>query len=152
MRSASLVIILIGKGGAGLAWEIERAFASVERSRLLLLVRRGRRQYEKDRRTVERAAGLSLPPYRKVNRVLVAVMALPSANCFLSFSPEGDVDVLRLRAPWVRGAGWFVAEARYALKPVYERLGVPWMPPPISKVNIFGTSTVAALLLLTVVV
>jgi len=152
MRSASLVIILIGKGGAGLEWEIERAFASVERSRLLLLVKRGRRQYEKDRRIIERAAGLSLPPYRKVSRVLIEVMALLGANCFLAFSPGGDVDVLRLRAPWARGAGWFIAEARYALKPVYERLGVPWMPPPISKVNVFITTTLVALLLLMVLV
>jgi hypothetical protein len=152
MRSASLVVILIGKGGVGLGWEIERAFASVERSRLLLLVKRGRRQYEKDRKIVERAAGLILPSYRKVNRRFggAAMPFMGRANCFLAFSAKADVDVLRLRAPWFRGAGWFVAEARYALKPIYEQLGVPWTPPPISKANVVGTTVLIIALLMIV--
>lgn len=150
MTSASLVIILVGKGGAGLGWEIERAFATVERNRLMLLVKRGRRPYEKDKKVVEGAAGLSLPPYRKLKRAPTAAIGFEGANCFLAFSASGGVDILRLRAPWFRGAGWFAAEARYALRPVYERLGVPWTPPPISKANIAVTALVVVVLLLMV--
>jgi hypothetical protein len=151
MRSASLVVILVGKGGAGLGWEIERAFATVERSRLLLLVKRGRRQYEKDRKIVERGAGLVLPAYRRLSRGLVGLaIAVKSANCFLAFSARGDVEVLRIRAPWFRGTGSFIPETRYALKPVYQRLGVPWTPPPLSKANIFVTVVATAYLLMIV--
>jgi len=150
MTSASLVIILVGKGGAGLGWEIERAFARVERSRLLLFVKRGRRQYEKDKKVVEGAVGLSLPPYRKLKRAPTAAMGLEGANCFLAFSANGGVEVLRLRAPWFRGAGWFAAETRYALRPVHERLGSPWTKPPISKANIAVTALLVVILLLMV--
>jgi hypothetical protein len=152
MKAAALVVIVVGKGGAGLAWETEQAFAHVERKRLLLLVRKGRRQYEKDGKIVERASGIGLPAYRELNRALLARMALVwSANCFLAFPQKGGLEILRLRAPWFRGGGSFVAEAHYALRPVYERLGVLWAPPPISKTNVFVTLLMCGIVLLALV-
>jgi hypothetical protein len=143
MQSAALVIILVGKGGAGLGWEIQRAFDTVDRNLLLLFVTRGKRQYEQSVEGIERASGVKLPTYRSINR-MVGPPRFMGANCFLSFPREGGVVVLKLRAPFLRGFGVFTAEARYALKPFFEMHGFSWMPPPISISNVIVVLAVVA--------
>ena len=146
MRSAALVIILVGKGGAGLRWETQHAFDTVDRSRILLLVTRGKRQYEEDAKGIERASGIRLPSYRSINRIFGPNRFI-GANCFLAFPRQGGVEVLKLCAPFLRGFGVFTAEARYALKPIFEMYGLPWEPPQISIRNVIAALCVLALVL-----
>jgi len=151
MQSAALVIILVGKGGAGLGWEIQRAFDTVDRNRLLLLVTRGKQQYELSVEGIERASGVKLPTYRSINRI-VGPNRFTGANCFLSFPREGETVVLKLRAPFLRGFGVFTAEARYALKPFFEMHGFSWTMPPILIGNVIGAVAFVALVLVLIFV
>jgi hypothetical protein len=50
---------------------------------------------------------------------------------FISFAADWKPSFLALKGPYFR-SGSYKSLAKYALKPVFERFGVEWEPPPIS--------------------
>ena len=84
------------------------------------------KDYEKIRAAIAEACSVELPPYKDVRR-------WRKAHAFLEFGPDWTPRVLPLKAPfWRTGRTVMVDIFKYSLRPVFQRLGVPWQPSPIS--------------------
>ncbi len=143
MKKARLVIIRLESTGEGLWWEIERASKTVAQGRLLFLIPENNRQYRMAQRHMEETTGLKLP-------------ALKTPRAFLWFKGSDTPTVLKFKAPFLRTPifRWFEAQARCALRPVFESLGYEWIRPPISASRIahivFAVVVVIIIILLTI--
>ncbi|MEJ2455842.1 MAG: hypothetical protein P8103_17030 [Candidatus Thiodiazotropha sp.] len=126
MQNAGLVVLMLGKGG-GLWWEIEQALRRLPPQRLLFygeakafpafLTRAG--PWLPSEVTMPRHRSLSLAP----NEYL------------LSFEPDGAARFIRLKNSALLWRGNLqkplLPVFHIALRPVFERLDIPWSPPPV---------------------
>lgn len=127
MKTARLVIIRAGSG-RGLFWEFQQAVKVVPPEKLLILFfNMKKKDYEI---LLENAAHFfpqPLPDREAVQKYRVV-------NGFMRFSKSWQPDFLRLYAPFLRRSSYrpFQRMFQCTLKPVYESLGFPWQPPPVS--------------------
>jgi len=150
MLEAQLVIIRIGSS-AGLMWELCRAREVVNPRRLLLVVLKlPKRQVAAAVADAGQALGVPLP--------------LPSGNSALGrpegiyrFSSTWQPEFLAIRPPVMRRSVYKRLRSgfAFALRPVFEDFGIPWIRPGLSKLTIsslvaVGVVLVAPLLLIAV--
>ncbi|HEX7306050.1 hypothetical protein [Lentzea sp.] len=121
MLTARLVVIRPAVN-PGVLWELARAREVVPADRLLIEVRglSGRRYREAVRAMAE--LGYTMPERR------------PRRGGFIRFSPSWKPEFLPLTGPLVRRGliNVYRPMAVFALRPVFERHGVPWTQPGVS--------------------
>jgi hypothetical protein len=138
MRAARLVIIRAG-GGEHLLWELKQAVETLDPEKVLILVHTIKsKDYESFRAKVNPVLGMSLPELAKRFR----------RGGFIAFTRDWKPSFLPLRAPYFRrGAfsGPNRAFFKFALRPVFERFGLEWQPPPV-RVEEVAIVTIVALI------
>jgi len=124
MRAARLVVIRAGVG-ENLLWELKHAVETLDPEKVLILVLHMKSEnYEPFRTKVSTVLGVSLPEVAKRFR----------RGGFIAFAPDWKPNFWPLRAPYFRrGAfsGPNRAFFKFALRPVFERFGLEWQPPPV---------------------
>ncbi|HEV2962690.1 MAG TPA: hypothetical protein VG649_12750 [Candidatus Angelobacter sp.] len=131
LRTARLVILRAGSS-TSLLWELEQAMRIVPPEQLLILLFRLRKhQYQEFRaaanKVFEAAHGISLPDLRVPVPMRLSGFIMFSKDWNPSFTALEDIPILR--------RGTFNAYRKmfkFALRPVFEKLGVKWKAPPIS--------------------
>lgn len=127
MKAARLIIIRAGSG-RGLFWEFQQAVKVVPPEKLLILFfQMKKKDYEALRESAGHFFPQSLPESESVQQYRIV-------NGFMRFSKNWQTDFLRLHAPLIRRSSYKPIQRMFqcTLKPVYESLGVPWQPPPVS--------------------
>ncbi|HUF28740.1 MAG TPA: hypothetical protein VMM18_17295 [Gemmatimonadaceae bacterium] len=129
----------------GLWWELQTARAVVPPERFLLLVPADRRDYAEFR---ERSASLfphPLPDIRERTRLL------SGARTIIEFDGDWSPRVLPVVRSFVRTpfSAPYLARLKLTLAPVFDRLRVPYSPPPIAlaRMAALGVSLVVFVLL-----
>jgi hypothetical protein len=126
MSTARLVLIRPGDG-AGVLWELGRAREIVSPEKLLIVINANTdRKYQQIRQKVGKA-GIEVPadiPWRWPG----------GRRGFVLFSCDWTPKFLPLSGPILRRGVYkpYRGMARYALRPVFEQNGLPWVSPPIS--------------------
>jgi hypothetical protein len=131
LASARLVILRPGFS-EGLWWELRQAVGRSDPGMLLILILRMRRpEYQQFAERVRTELGKSLPPFETITR-------WRAVNGFIRFGPNWEPAFLPLRAPLLRGDVTLPQRAlfHHALRPVFEALGVPWQPAPLSTMKL----------------
>jgi hypothetical protein len=128
MQKANLVVIRGGIGD-GLFWEFGQALEILNPEKLLILLHLGKKQYECFRQEVDRRYKISLPGTATIKR-----WGRPIRGLF-SFSDAWVPTFLPLRAPFLRRIGYksYRRIYKFALKPIYEKFGLEWQLPRISR-------------------
>ena len=138
MRAARLVIIRAG-GGENLLWEMKQAVETLNPQKVLILVLQMKaKHYESFRTKVNPVLGVRLPEgatlWRHFGRV----------SGFIGFGADWKPSVFPLGVPYFRRD----ADKPYrqlfklALRPVFERFGLEWQPPP----DVFWLNVISSLL------
>jgi hypothetical protein len=128
LRAARLVILVPGRS-AGVQWELREALETVPPEALLIAAWQLRKPaYVALQSVLNEAMGLTLPPFAELRRHA-------RVDGFFAFDERRRPVFLPLAAPWFRVDPWEPSKARlqHAMKPVLQRLGVPWQPAPISR-------------------
>ena len=145
MRTARLVIIRAGVG-ENLLWELKQAVETLHPEKVLILVHTIKpKDYESFRAKVNPVLGISLPEFAKPFR----------RGGFIAFTPDWKPRSLPLRAPYFRrGAfsGPNRAFFKFALRPVFERFGLEWQPPPVRVAEVTVVTIVALIALLNFII
>lgn len=128
MQAARLVIIRADVG-ENLLWELKQAVQTLNPERVLILVLSMKPgDYESFCAIVKPLLGVSLPERETLRRRFGQVSG------FIAFSADWKSILLTLRAPYFR-RGAFSGSSRaffkLALRPVFERFGLKWQPPPV---------------------
>jgi hypothetical protein len=125
MANASLVVLMLGKGD-GLWWEIEQALRRVPPERLLFFGEAGDFPTFLKRAKSRLPSPVTMPKLRR--------LSLAPREYLLSFDSQGRAQFVR---PVNSATLWrsnprkpLLPVYHIALRPVFERLGVPWTPPP----------------------
>jgi len=146
MSVARLVVLRTGQT-ENLLWELERATQMLRPEQLLLLVPSGRKEYEAFRARAESYFPRPLPEYpsRTPSRA--------GLRGFVCFEPDWTPRFLTFRNMFLRGSmlNPLPPALKATLRPVYERLGVPWRPPSINWVRVLVACFFAFALLYDVV-
>ncbi|MFF4209157.1 hypothetical protein ACFYZE_07310 [Streptomyces sp. NPDC001796] len=119
-------LVLMGAGrGAALRWELAQAVALVPPSRLVLLVPLRQEDYQSFRRDAAALFPASLPDHPAGARLVKYNARIRGA---VYFDEDWTPHFVRFDTPRSPGNFQRVIESRfvYGLRPVYERLGVPW--------------------------
>lgn len=119
-------LVLMGAGpGAALQWELAQAVALVPPQRLVLVVPMEAEAYEPFRRQAGALFPASLPDYPAAPRLRKYAAKIKGA---VYFDPDWTPHFVRFDTPRSPGNFQRVIESRfvYGLRPVYERLSVPW--------------------------
>jgi hypothetical protein len=134
MRTARLVILRAGSS-TSLLWELEEAAKIVPPSRLLILfLRLGKGQYTEfcaaANNIFEDLHGISLPQIKAQSPRRLSGFIFFSKDWVPSFHP--------LEAPYLRRGTYdsYRRMFKFALRPVFEELGVKWQKPRISVVAV----------------
>ena len=138
LASARLVILRPGFS-EGLWWELREAVARSDPGKLLILIlQMRRREYQRFAQLVHTELGKSLPAFETISR-------WRAVNGFIRFGPNWEPAFLPLRAPLLRGDVTLPQRAlfHHALRPVFEGLGVPWQPAPLSTMKLVYLVVVA---------
>jgi hypothetical protein len=128
MRAARLVVIRAGVG-ENLLWEAKHAFETLNPRKVLILVLNMKaKDYESFRTKVNPLLGVSLPEGATLPRFSRRVSG------FIDFAADWKPSFFPLRAPFFRGSPFkpYQASFKFALRPVFERFGLEWQPPPVS--------------------
>ncbi len=145
MRAARLVVIRAGVG-ENLLWELKQAVETLNPEKVLILVLRMKSEnYESFRTKVNPVLGVSLPEVAKRFR----------RGGFIAFAPDWEPSFLPLRAPhFTRGAfsGPNRAFFKFTLRPVFERFGLEWQPPPVRIAEIAVVTITALFALLNFII
>lgn len=127
MSGARLVVLRAGET-EGLLWELGRATQVLSPERLLIVVPDGRKSYEAFRERAQPFFPRPLPEYpvRKPSRA--------NLKGLICFEPGWAPRFLTFKWALLRGhmTNPLPYALQWVLKPVYERLGIPWRPPPIN--------------------
>jgi hypothetical protein len=128
LRDASLVILRAATT-ENFWWEFQTVRADVAPERVLLLVSAAGGSYETFR---TRAAGVlssplpELAPQRRRLGHIRAILAFDRSWHAYELPIVRSFRMTEFTAP-------FVGPLKLTLKPIYERLGVPWVPPPVAR-------------------
>lgn len=128
LRAARLVILVPGTS-AGVQWELREAIETVPPEALLIVAWQLRKPaYAELQSALHDAMGLTLPPFADLRRHA-------RVDGFFAFDAQRRPAFLELAAPWLRVDPWQPSKARlhHALRPVMQRMGVPWQPAPVSR-------------------
>lgn len=139
--SVARLVILRPGNTMGLWWEMERAVRTVPPDRFLLLMHDLKPSaYASFAERVQADLGIELPRFPRVPRWL-------RLSTFLEFDANWRASVLPLRSPyWRTGPRKPMVHAfHYALRPVFEKLGIDWQPSPISIAKVISVICVCAL-------
>lgn len=130
------LLVLRAANTDGFLWEFRTAIQRLDPGRLLLIIPHGRRQYEEFVRRAGDVLPQPLPAYpRRKHRI-------GNIRGFVSFGPGWKPELLPVKRSFLRARfkSPFVSRSKLTLKPIFDRLEVPWNPPPIAK----GRMTVLA--------
>jgi len=129
MRAARLVVIRAGVG-ENLLWEAKHAFETLNPQKVLILVLNMKaKDYESFRTKVNPLLGVCLPEGATLPRLWRRVSG------FIDFAADWKPSFFPLRAPsFFRSSPFKPYEASFklAVRPVFERFGLEWKPPPVS--------------------
>jgi hypothetical protein len=130
MRATRPVVIRAAVG-ENVLWELTQAAETIDPQKLLILVLKLKaEEYESFRAKANPILGVSLPEGAILWR-FGRVYGFRRVSGFISFAADWKPSFLALKGPYFR-SGSYKSLAKYALKPVFERFGVEWEPPPIS--------------------
>jgi hypothetical protein len=133
MRAARLVVIRAGVG-ENLLWEAKHAFETLNPQKVLILVLNMKpKDYESFRTKVNPLLGVSLPEGATLPRLWRRVSG------FIDFAADWKPSFFPLPPPpFFRSNPFNLYEAsfKFALRPVFERFGQEWQPPPFSLVQV----------------
>jgi len=136
MQATRLVVIRAGIG-ENVLWELTQAVRAVEPQKLLILVLEMKAEdYESFRTKASAILGVSLPE-QAIPRRFGRVFGFRRVSGFINFAADWKPSFLVLKGPYFR-SGSFKRLAKYALRPVFESLGLEWRAPPISVGQIAG--------------
>jgi hypothetical protein len=138
MREARLVIIRAGEG-EGLLWELKEAIAVLDPRRLLILVLDMKLENYESFRLAARSVIHGLLPEGSQARRFRRISG------FIVFDANWTSTLLPLHAPYFRRSGFkpYRRLFKHTLRPVFERFGLEWQPPPISILNVVLTIILA---------
>ena len=129
MRAARLVVIRAGVG-ENLLWEAKHALETLNPQKLLILVLNMKaKDYESFCTKVNPLSGVSLPEGATLPGLSRRVSG------FIGFAADWKPSFFPLRAaPFFRRGiyGRYRPLFKFALRPVFERFGLEWHPPPVS--------------------
>jgi hypothetical protein len=143
LQQAGLVIVLAGEG-EGLWWEIGESFRTVQPSQLLILFLRMRRKtYNKFAERVKNEFGKALPRVAERPGKISGI---------LTFDSNWQPITLALKAPTLRVTVSKPLRAlyAYALRPVFAKLDISWVAPPISAAKLISIAVLLVFVALTV--
>ncbi|HYV10105.1 MAG TPA: hypothetical protein VE980_04275 [Pyrinomonadaceae bacterium] len=134
MLKAQLVIIRIGDSPS-FWWEVEEAIKiKVRPERLVFLIPPEKMEvrYEGFRQRASKWLSYQLPEYKR----RWSPNGPPGG--ILYFEPDGTPHIREFKIIWFRQTFWnlFAASLKFALKPVYEQLGVEWRKPPVQLMQV----------------
>jgi hypothetical protein len=138
---ANLIIVRPGTS-RGVSWELGHVFRIGRPDRILLLFTGVKeRDYQSIGLVLRDQFNICLPPFTKIS-------SLRSVSGFFELDKHWQATFLPLTAPyWRRGPYKPMLQLfHYALKPVFNRLGVAWQPAPVSFGKIAGVSIPAAVI------
>jgi hypothetical protein len=141
LAGARLIVLRPGFS-EGLWWEVREAVARSDPGKLIILMMRMRRRdYLRFAQRVQGELGKTLPAFDAVSR-------WRAVNGFVQFGPDWEASFRALRAPLLRGDVTLPLRApfHYALKPVLERLGVPWQPARLSATRVIAAALIGVAL------
>ena len=127
LSRARLIVFRVGTGN-WLWWEIEQATKRVPLNRLLFLIPDDPAIYDAFRARLGPILGREIPDLPFVKVASVSIVA------FLHFETDGTPRFVPLQDARFRGSlsQPLRPMLRIALRPVFQRLGAAWTPPPIS--------------------
>lgn len=130
---ARLVIVRPGTS-QGVSWELEQVLRAGRPDRILLLfIRVKRREYESIALLLRNQFNISLLPFVKISQ-------LRSVSGFFELDKHRQATFLPLTAPYRGPYKPMLRLFRYALEPVFNRLGVAWQPPSSRRTAGLGIS------------
>jgi len=145
MRAARLVVIRAG-AGENLLWEAKHAFETLNPEKVLILVLNMKaKDYESFRTKVNTLLGMSLPEGVTLPRFSRRVSG------FIDFTADWKHNFFPLRAaPFFRRGIYarYRPLFKFALRPVFERFGVEWQPPPVSAAMVLPIAVIPLFILL----
>ena len=128
---ATRLVVIRAAVGENVLWELTQAAETIDPQKLLILVLKLKaEEYESFRAKANPILGVSLPEGAILWR-FGRVYGFRRVSGFISFAADWKPSFLALKGSYFR-SGSYKSLAKYALKPVFERFGVEWEPPPIS--------------------
>lgn len=137
---AALVIMRAGTS-EGFWWEFRLVHATVDPERLLLLISTDKKAYETFRTKAAEILPHPLPELPRRGRVL------DRTRTIVAFEKNWRAWALPVVSSFTRTpmTAPFVARVKLTLKPIFERLGVPWSPPPVARKRMIVLGTCGAI-------
>jgi hypothetical protein len=141
MASARLVVLRVSST-TGVRWELQQAVSRLPPERLLLFVPKGRRRYPAVKAVCDDFLARPLPalPWRPTG--------IGTLQGIIRFDDDWTPEFLRW--PWFHSlraslSGPLVHRFHYMLRPVFARVGVQWVRPPLNAVAVAGAAVVLAI-------
>jgi len=137
---AQLVVLRVGATNS-LLWEVGYLKREVQPERLLLVIPRGRKNYEEFRAMAQRFFPRPLPEYPMWRTSRSRIKGL------ICFERDWTARFLTFKHSLLRGSIMdpLPRALQAVLQPVYERIGVPWYPPALNWVRLLFLSFVTFL-------
>jgi hypothetical protein len=131
LARARLVVVRAGTT-TSLIDEVSWAKRALKPERLLIIVPSGRKNYEAFRSRVKDYAHRPLPEYPSWQTSRTRIKGL------ICFEPDGTARFLTFKWSFLRGSvlNPLPRALQATLRPVYERLGIPWRPSSINWVRV----------------
>jgi hypothetical protein len=153
LQEARLVVLRAGTT-ENFWWEFQAVRACVPPERVLLLVNSRGASYQAFRARAAAILPSPLPDLRRWTRALSSVRAI------IAFDESWNSRELPIVSSFRHSAftAPFVGRLKLTLRPIYDRLGVVWVPPPVArkKMIVLGTlgtiGTLAAALALAIII
>ena len=148
MKKSQLVILCAGDG-EGFNWELQQAFKIVDPKKLLILIpQMSKKKYEQFRQVALENLGVTL-----LDRAEIKKTKAFGRMGFVRFTEAKTPYFLPLHAPLFRVNPYAQFQARftYALKPLFEELGIEWPLPPFRKMYIVVLTFFGVFVLLIIV-
>lgn len=140
LSRAALVILRAGTSD-GFLWELRLVQGSVAPERLLLLVGTGEAAYEEFRKKAATILSQPLPDLPRRTRVLGRTRAI------IAFEANWRAWVLPVVKSFSRTQMGkpYVARVKLTLRPIFERLGVPWSPPRVARGKVIAITVLSVI-------
>jgi len=137
MARARLVVARLGVTES-FWWEMATAVRVVRPERLVLLVPEDKDVYEEFRRRAEGVFPCQLPEHESRSSRFKSFQSHISVDCILYFDPDWTPHLRALKTPNLRQNYWApgVPTFKTALRPLYDRLGIEWEPPPLQMIQL----------------
>lgn len=137
-----LVVLRIGATDS-LLWEVQYTTQRLRPEQLLLIVPRGKKNYELFRSKAQLFFPCRLPEYPSW------VMSRSRIKGLVCFEPDWTPRFLTFRHMLLRGSftDALPRAMQAALRPVYEHLGIPWRPPALNWSRVLSLGLCALILL-----